>query len=174
MHCQALHKMYVSVSIQNQTELNQSSKSPARKLTHITITQRSRACSAPNTQTPRPPTTTQPRLFCAEHPAATPQQPQQLTAHITRNHHLNTPIPPWGRGQASSQLPQGTFQPQNSTPGTVLRGTPDGSHANHKPQTTISPKTIHRYSRYPDGRLSAHAANCSAQNTLITKRAFAL
>lgn len=106
MHCQALHKMYVSVSIHNQTELNQSSKSPARKLTHITITQRSRACSAPNTQTPRPPTTTQPRLFCAEHPAATPQQPQQLTAHITRNHHPNTPIPPGVAAKHAANCPK--------------------------------------------------------------------
>lgn len=167
MHCQALHEMYVSVSIHNQTAFNQSSRSHARQHTHITITQRSRACSAPNTQThptPRPPTTTQPRLFCAEHPAAAPRQLQQLQSPATTTQVCQSPL---GSRPSMQPITQGTAQPQNSTPHPELFCAEHLAAVtlNHELQTTISPRTIRQNSRYSDDRLSAHAANCSAQNT---------
>lgn len=168
--------MYISVSIHNQTAFNQSSSSHARKHTHITITLRSCACSASNIQTstptPRPPTTTQPQLFCAEHPvAATPQQPQPLTSPATTGPNTRSPSGVVVKHAANCLMNTPTAKPNttrlavNTTTGTVLRRTPAAATPNHEIQTTISPRTIRQNSRYADGRLSAHAVNCSAHNT---------
>ncbi len=121
---------------------------------HAHRQQRNRNCSAQNTRQQQHPS----NLNSSHRPRPPPKYANPL----------------WGRGQACSQLPKEHPNRKTQHPELFCAEHLAAVTPNHEPQTTISPKTIRRNSRYSDGRLSAHAANCSAQNTLITKRAFAL